>query len=121
MIDESPIFNFNDNLDILTISGISIMEDPSSVWLPFNRMFKIWAEKRKKFTIEFKFKGFNSATSLYITMVVKASEELAKTKAVIINWYFCEADEDSEFKGEVYQDMTKKAKFNMVSVPGYKL
>ena len=118
---EQPSLKFDYSNDRLTISGVSIDTDPFFVWNPEIERFFIWAELRKEIIIDFKFKGYDSTTSLYITRLVKNCEKLSGKKKVIINWYFLIVDEDMEFKGEVYQDMTKRCKFNLIGLPGLKI
>lgn len=105
----------------MIIYGISIYEDPYEAWNDLLQSFGRWSEKLKEITIDFKFKGYSSTTSLYITKLVKRCEQLAQKKNIKINWYYLIADEDMEFKGEIYQDMTKKAKFNLIGLEGAKI
>lgn len=116
-----PALKFDYKEDILIISGVSIDTDPYEVWNPEIEKVFIWAESKKEITIDFKFKGYDSTTSLYITRLVKNCEKLAQKIKVNINWFFLTVDEDMEFKGEVYMEMTKRCKFKLIGMEGLKL
>ena len=107
----TPKFDFNHGT--VTISGKSVLEDPGEVWLGFIKELKDYINKYDFITVDFRLDAFNTSSSMYVTNVMLTLDELKDKCKVTINWYYLEIDEDMQFLGEAYKDMTK-TKVNLI-------
>lgn len=107
-----PVFQFSGN--IITISGKSLMEDPVDEWGGFITSVRVYIHNRRELTINFILDGISSSNSLYLTNLFSVFGEYRRRCKIIVNWYYYEADEDLEFKGEYYQERNSKLQeFNL--------
>ena len=118
---DMPKFIWTDNS--VTLIGRAIPEFAIQAWAEFmvtlNNYFKDIPMKmldRKKLTVDFKLDFYNSASSIFITEMFRVLQSNWGKCDITVNWYYFEADEDTEADGEMYRDsnLYKKITVNLI-------
>jgi hypothetical protein len=118
---DMPKFIWTENS--VTMTGRAMPEFAIQAWVEFmytlNKHFEPIQMKmldRETFTVNFKLDFYNSASSIYITEMFRVLQSNWSKCDCIVNWYFFEADEDTEIDGEMYRDsnLYRKVKVNLI-------
>ena len=105
---KTPRIDFNSNSGLISISGISIPEDPQEFFMPLDDELDVYVNEPSENTcLEFKLEYFNTSSSKCILDVFKKIEGIHKegNSTMIINWHYEEDDEDMLEAGEDYESI----------------
>ena len=113
---KTPTVTMNPNTGVIEIKGRSIPENS----IEFYKTIIDWIDEYSKSpqpntVVNIQFEYFNTSSSKCILDVFKKFEMLKKDKAVVINWYYEEDDEDMLEAGEDYESIIK-VPFKMIQI-----
>jgi hypothetical protein len=111
-----PTFKFENNT--VSIVGKCILEDAGVVWKPFIVLLEDHINVYKNSIINFRLEGFNSSSIMYLSKIFNRMNELSFKKKIEVNWYYLEIDEDMQFYGEEYKELSKNLIVNLIPVQG---
>ena len=99
----------------VTMSGSSIPQDAFLFYDPFIRQIKEIASRKEDFTFNFKMDYYNTASSMYMSKILKILKSLSEHAKVVINWYYLPSDEDIFELGFEYKE-TLEMDINLIEV-----
>lgn len=103
----TPTITLDADKGIFEISGRSVDDNPSEVYLPVMQWLNAYAKDPKSTTIfAFKLEYFNTASSKVLLDTISALSFIRNTK---ILWYYQDEDEDMKEAGEEF--------FELVNIP----
>jgi len=112
MIQDNPVFTFND--EVINITGRAIPELASLAWCGFLEDLREYVKSKNRLLVNFKLDYFNSSSSRYITDMFSILSEYARQCRTTVNWYYFEGDETTYENGEIYQERNLKIKINLI-------
>lgn len=98
----------------ITITGRSIPEDADLAYFPFIKKLEIICKGTGPLTFNFKFDYYNTASTRYITAIIKLLDEKKIHSSVKVNWYYLEIDEDMQDLGIDYKEMYPNLKIKLI-------
>lgn len=103
----TPFISFDPNTGIMEMKGRSTPENSVEYYAPILEWLDNYLQSPCDQTVvSVQFEYFNTSSSKCILDVFKRFAQLHKTgRAVKINWYFEEEDEDMQEAGEDYSDI----------------
>ncbi len=103
----TPFVNFDANSGVMEMNGRSTPENSVEFYVPILDWLDIYCNNSAPQTIvNVRFEYFNTSSSKCILDVFKKFSKLHKEgKAVKVNWYYEEEDEDMQEAGEDYSDI----------------
>jgi len=112
-----PIIDVNFISNEVTIEGNSIPENGIMAYRDFLKELKFYTLNWPKLTINFKFNIYNTSTTMHISTIMSMCNSMAKTKEVIVNWFYLESDTDMFEAGEDYKETFKFINnFNLIKI-----
>lgn len=115
----TPFVLLDASIGRITFEGRSIPENVIDYYQPIlNWIDEYSMSPHEQTTVNFKFEYFNTSSSKRIFDIMKKVEHLAISsgKAVLINWYYEEDDEDIFFAGNDYKALISKVEFNLIEI-----
>ena len=112
--DDTPSVNFDSANNKYEIGGRSLPEDAAAFYEPLIN----WLEKLKSASVstilfEIKLEYFNTASSkMLLDLLMKLEEVKSDGKAVEIDWFYLDGDDDMVEAGEEYSELVD-IKFNL--------
>ncbi len=103
----------------ISFEGRSIPENVIDFFHPILKWIDEYGQNPQALTtVNFKFEYFNTSSSKRIFDIMKKVEgiHINTGKAVVINWYYEEDDEDIFFAGNDYKALITKIDFNLVEL-----
>jgi len=114
---KTPKIDFNSNSGLISISGISIPEDPQEFFTPLDEELKKYINSPVKSTnLEFKLEYFNTSTTLIIRNLIRQLRGISDKTNLIVKWYFENDDEDMEEAGDEFRILFKDIDFKVIGV-----
>lgn len=103
----TPFVNFDANSGVMEMNGRSTPENSVEFYVPILDWLDVYCNNSAPQTIvNVRFEYFNTSSSKCILDVFKKFSKLHKEgKAVKVNWYYEEEDEDMQEAGEDYSDI----------------
>lgn len=116
---KTPLINFDYDKGVLEIKGRSIPENSIEFYKPLVDWLEEYSNEPKDMTtVNVHLEYFNTSSSKCILDVFKKLENIHKNnKAVAINWYYEEDDEDMLEAGEDYESIIR-VPFKMIEIDG---
>jgi hypothetical protein len=101
----------------LIIKGRSISENEITFYKPIIA----WAGllQQKTLIVDINLEYVNSQSSKSLFQLFKVLDQNRDIANLIINWYYDEGDDDALIKGQVFQDLLKKAEFRFHNNPSH--
>lgn len=99
----------------VTMSGSSTPQDAFIFYDPFIRQIKEIAERKQDFTFNFKMDYYNTASSMYMSKILKILKTLSEHAKVVVNWYYLPSDEDIYELGFEYRE-TLEMEINLIEI-----
>ena len=113
-----PTLSFNADTGVLEIEGKSIPERTAEFYDPILEWIDEYMQApQEKTTLNIKLEYCNSSSTRYLMDILERFERIFKEgKAVEVNWYYEEDDEDMLDLGQSYS-IPLTIPINMISVP----
>lgn len=112
--DERDMPSFVINENELTVSGKALPRYAPTAWGRFEENFDKFLLDKYEIVINFKLEYMDSSSSRFLAMMLdKVERKFIKGRAKV-NWYFAEADFDSENYGEMYKNSFPNIDFSLV-------
>ena len=99
----------------VVMSGSSIPQDAFNFYDPFIRQIQEIASRKEDFTFNFRMDYYNTASSMYMSKILKILKTLSEHAKVVINWYYLPSDEDIYELGFEYKQ-TLEMDINLIEV-----
>jgi hypothetical protein len=101
----------------ISISGISIPEDPHSFYASFLKELDEFLKSHpKKLTFEFKLEYFNTSSALMIRRFLKKLAENQNKSDILVKWFYENYDEDLKTAGEEFSSLVEDLKFSLIGI-----
>ncbi len=101
----------------ITISGISIPENPLEFFEPLDKELETYIAKPSPLTnLEFKLEYFNTSSTLIIRNVIRKLASINHQTKLNVKWYFESDDEDMQEAGDEFKLLFKDVEFDIISV-----
>lgn len=114
---KTPKIDFNSSSGLISISGISIPEDPQEFFTPLDIELKNYIGSPSESTcLEFKLEYFNTSTTLIIRNLIRKLHDISGKTNLIVKWYFETDDEDMEEAGGEFKMLFKDIDFDIIGV-----
>tara|TARA_B100000809_G_C15051438_1_gene499059 strand:+ start:60 stop:440 length:381 start_codon:yes stop_codon:yes gene_type:complete len=114
---KTPKIDFNSSDGFISISGISIPEDPQEFFEPLDVELNHYISSPAENTsLEFKLEYFNTSTTLIIRNLIRRLHNLSGKTNLIVKWYFETDDEDMEKAGGEFKMLFKDINFDIIGV-----
>lgn len=114
---KTPKIDFNSNDGLISISGISIPEDPQEFFEPLDDELNSYIDSPSENTcLEFKLEYFNTSTTLIIRNLIRRLHNISNKTNLAVKWYFETDDEDMEEAGGEFKMLFKDLDFDIISV-----
>ena len=97
---------FNDD-NLIVVSGISRLEDPSIFYQQLAELFEEYFKAfEQKVVLDFNLDYINTSSSKWLLHILKSMQvKYADKKEIVVNWYYEEDDEIIQEAGEVFQSL----------------
>ncbi|MCB0754575.1 MAG: DUF1987 domain-containing protein [Flavobacteriales bacterium] len=110
----SPQIAYDEEKQVLRISGRSIPDNPVEFYHPIQQFVESLVERSDSLTIDVKLDYFNTSSSKQLLDLFGKMEEMAKAgKQVKVVWRYAEDDDDLKESGEDYMELVE-VPFEMV-------
>lgn len=117
---KTPKIDFNTNKGLISISGISIPEDPQEFFTPLDEELDIYVGNPSENTcLEFKLEYFNTSTTLIIRNLIRKLRDISSKTKLNVKWYFENDDEDMEEAGGEFKMLFKDIDFDIIGVNNF--
>ena len=114
---KTPKIEFNSSSGLISISGISIPEDPREFFTPLDEELKKYiAAPLQNTNLEFKLEYFNTSTTLIIRNLIRQLRDISDKTELNVKWFFENDDEDMEEAGDEFKVLFKDIEFNVIGV-----
>ena len=125
---KSPGISFNPNINLITISGISVPENHVAFYTPILAWFEAFVKNPPERThVVMKMEYFNTSSSTYLLKIFRALEQIVDMdKKIELFWVYEEDDWDMKECGTDYKSLVKfpfnlkpvKEGENSLNIPG---
>jgi hypothetical protein len=117
---KTPKIDFNSISGLISISGISIPEDPQEFFTPLDVELDVYVNKPSENTcLEFKLEYFNTSTTLIIRNLIRKLRDISAKTNLNVKWYFEIDDEDMEEAGAEFKMLFKDLEFDIIGVNNF--
>jgi len=114
---KTPSISLDSASGNISISGISIPENPLEFFKPLDDELESYISKPSSLTnLEFKLEYFNTSTTLIIRNVIRKLESIKDRTSLNVKWYFENDDEDMQEAGDEFKLLFKDVKFDIIGV-----
>jgi len=114
---KTPSINLDSSSGDISISGVSIPENPLEFFKPLDDEIETYISKPSPLTnLEFKLEYFNTSTTLIIRNVIRKLESIKHQTCLNVKWYFESDDEDMQEAGDEFKLLFKDVNFDIIGV-----
>lgn len=114
---KTPSINLDSSNGNITISGISIPENPMEFFEPLEEEIETYIAKPSPLTsLEFKLEYFNTSSTLIIRNVIRKLASINNRTKLNVKWYFENDDEDMQEAGDEFKLLFKDVNFDVIGV-----
>ena len=110
-----PKINYTIENGEFTLYGSSIPEDADSFYFPLIEHLELIIDGGRDLVFNFKLDYFNTASTRYITRILKLMEKLNEVAKVRVNWFHFSNDETIQELGQMYKEISK-IRINMIKL-----
>lgn len=100
-----PKINYTIENGEFTIYGSSIPEDADEFYFPLIQHLELIVGGGRDLVFNFKLDYFNTASTRYITRILKLLKDLSRVAKVRVKWYYYHNDETIEELGRMYKEL----------------
>jgi hypothetical protein len=114
---KTPSINLDSITGDISISGISIPENPLEFFKPLDQELETYISKPSPLTnLEFKLEYFNTSSTLIIRNVIRKLASINHQTELKVKWYFENDDEDMQEAGDEFKLLFKDVSFDIIGV-----
>lgn len=117
---KTPKVIFDSSTGLISISGISIPEDPHEFYEPLETELTNYLVKPSLSTLlEFKLEYFNTSSTLIIRNIIRQLQKVESNTKLKIKWFHESDDEDMKEAGSEFKMLFNTLDFEVVSVSNF--
>jgi hypothetical protein len=117
---KTPKVIFDSSTGLISISGISIPEDPHEFYGPLEEELTNYLVKPSLSTLlEFKLEYFNTSSTLIIRNIIRQLQKVEKITKLKIKWFYESDDEDMKEAGSEFKMLFNSLDFEVISVSNF--
>ena len=114
---KTPSINLDSITGDISISGISIPENPLEFFKPLDQELETYISKPSPLTnLEFKLEYFNTSSTLIIRNVIRKLASINHQTELKVKWYFENDDEGMQEAGDEFKLLFKDVSFDIIGV-----
>lgn len=102
---------------VITISGISLPENPFEYYRPLNEALDGYLEEAKKATLlEFKIEYFNTGSAVVLRNLIQRLQDSLTAEFLSVKWYYEKDDLDIKETADEFKAIFPTLNFNLIEV-----